>query len=210
MSANASTQMTMQTADERDTMKKPHLTLIFLGAIAGAAGLAVAEIPRGWVVAGSAPTDYEFTRDTTTAAGGRSSALIAAKPGAAADHFGTLMQTIDAASYQGSRVRLSAALRTEDALRAQLWMRVDGKEGKVLAFDNMDNRPVTGTTGWKRYEVVLDLPTESKSISYGFFLIEHGKVWADAFQLEKVDSSVPVTSGTTTPPREPVNLDFEQ
>ncbi len=122
-------------------MKKPHLPPIFPGAIACGTGLALAEIPHGWSVAGSAPTDYEFTRGITTPAGGRSSAQIAAKPGAAADHFGALMQTIDAASYQGSRMRLSAALRSEDALRAQLWMRVDGSEGKVLAFDSMDSRP---------------------------------------------------------------------
>jgi len=46
------------------------------------AGSVIADIPAGWTIAGSAPTDYEFSRDGTTAVGGKFSASIDAKPGA--------------------------------------------------------------------------------------------------------------------------------
>jgi hypothetical protein len=174
------------------------------------AGSVIADIPAGWIVAGSAPTDYEFSRDGTTAVGGDFSASIDAKPGA--NGFGTLMQMIDADNYRGGRWKLTGYLKTDDARRAQMWMRVEGVDRTVLSSDDMDSRPVTGTSGWTRYEIVLDVPADSVDIVYGFALAQRGTVWGDNFSLEKVDSTVPVTSTTTTAshwPKEPVNPDFE-
>ena len=161
------------------------------------------------IVAGSAPSDYEFGTDASNATSGRRSAYILALPLASASGFGTLMQTIVADDYRGARWRLTASLRTEDATRAQLWMRVDGADRKVLAFDNMDARPLIGTRPWAPYEIVLDVPADAVSISFGFVLAQHGKVWADGFRLEKVPLSVPITARAATPPRAPVNTDFE-
>ncbi len=180
-----------------------------LAAALGTAFTAWAAAPTGWIIAGSAPADYEFALDTTTAASGKHSASITAKPGARPGGFGTLMQTIAADDYRGSRVRLSGYLRTQDANRAQMWMRVDGSGGKILAFDNMDSRPVTGTTAWGRYDIVLDVPSDSVDVAFGFFLVASGKVWGDDFKLDKVNNSVPVTSSGPLLPREPVNADFE-
>jgi hypothetical protein len=172
---------------------------------------ATAEVPSGWHIAGSAPTEYEFSQ-TATAASGKYGALIAAKSEKASG-FGTLMQTIAADAYRGARWRLSGFMKTEQAGRAQMWMRVDGPEGKVLAFDNMDSRVVSGTNDWKRYEIVLDVASSSVDIAFGFFLAQAGKVYGDNFKLEKVDATVPVTSmvpGGPTLPRAPANPDFER
>jgi hypothetical protein len=168
-----------------------------------------AAAPPGWVIAGTAPTDFEFSVDPTTAASGKSSALITAKPGAKSGGFGTLMQSIAADNYRGGRWRLSGFLRTDAANRAQMWMRVDGPGAKILGFDNMDSRPVTATTQWTRYEVVLDVPMESVDIAFGFGLIGSGRVWGDDFKLEKVDTTVPITSAGPTLAQAPVNPDFE-
>ncbi|MGH9920263.1 MAG: hypothetical protein ACRD6W_15520, partial [Nitrososphaerales archaeon] len=146
-------------------------------AVLGTTCAALAAAPPGWIITGSAPADYAFAIDTTTAASGKQSASITAKHGA--NGFGALMQTIAADDYRGSRVRLSGYLRTEAANRAQMWMRVDGGDRKVLAFDNMDSRPVTGTTGWRQYDIVLDVPSDSVDIAFGFFLVSSGKVWGD-------------------------------
>jgi hypothetical protein len=173
---------------------------------------ALADVPAGWMVAGSSPKDYDFSQDSSTASSGHNSALIAAKPGVIPSGFGTLMQTIDAENYRGGRWRLTGYLKTSDATRAQMWMRVDGPDRKVVSFDNMDARPISGTTGWKRYEIVLDVPSESVDIAFGFLLTQGGKVWGDNFRLEKVTAEVPVTSpatATTVLPKEPVNIDFE-
>jgi hypothetical protein len=172
-----------------------------------------AELPTGWFVAGNAPNDYEFSRDTSTAQSGRSSALIAAKAGVASSGFGTLMQIIDADNYRGARWRMTGYLKTSNVAKAQMWMRVDGPDKRILAFDNMDSRPVRGTTGWTRYEIVLDVPADSTDIAFGFFLMQgSGKVWGDTFNFEKVDSTVPLTAPVTAAParpKEPVNTDFE-
>jgi hypothetical protein len=168
-----------------------------------------AAAPAGWSIAGNAPTDYEFSTDSGTAANGKSSAVIIARRGARSDGFGTLIQTITASDYLGARWRLSGYLRTEGAGRAQMWMRVDGPAGRVLSFDNMDSRPVTGTTAWRRYEIVADVPPESVSITFGFLLVATGKAWGDGFTFDRVDAKVPLTTMDATLPRQPANPDFE-
>ena len=172
-----------------------------------------AELPTGWFVAGSAPGDYEFSRDTSTAQSGQSSARIATKAGVTSNGFGTLMQVIDAENYRGARWRMSGYLKTSDVAKAQMWMRVDGPDKKILSFDNMDSRPARGTTAWTRYEIVLDVPANSIDIAFGFFLTQGGgKVWGDSFKFEKVDSTVPVTAPAPAAPvlsKEPINTDFE-
>ena len=59
---------------------------------------------------------------------------------------------------------------------AGLWMRIDA--GSVTAgFDNMQERPATGTTDWRSYSVVLDIPVGSTSVNFGILLHGTGKVW---------------------------------
>jgi len=194
------------------TLHKVRPTIIALWLSCLSAFTTLADVPTGWIVAGSSPKDYEFSRDLTTASSGHYSALIAAKPGVVPTGFGTLMQTINAENYRDGRWRLSGYLKTSNATRAQMWMRVDGPDRKVVSFDNMDARPVTGTTGWTRYDIVLDVPSDSVDIAFGFLLTQGGKVWGDNFRLEKVAAEAPVTSPATAAtvlPKQPVNIDFE-
>ena len=63
--------------------------------------------------------------------------------------FGTIMRSFDAAPYRGRRVRFSAMLRGREITgRAGVWLRVDTAEGDSSAFDNMDDRPLRGSTAW--------------------------------------------------------------
>lgn len=129
------------------------------------------------MIAGNAPTIYVFAVDKATPVSGSRSASITAKPTATSDGFGTLMQMIAADDYRGSRFRFSGYLRTGNADRSQMWMRVDGPNHQALAFDNMDSRPVTGTTGWRRYDIVLNVPQNSVDVAFGFLLAGRGEVW---------------------------------
>lgn len=175
-----------------------------------AADPAWAAPPPGWIIAGNAPTHYTFAVDTASPVKGSRSASIAAKPSVAGNGFGTLMQMIAADDYRGSRLKLSGYLRTREAGRAQMWMRVDGPDHRVLSFDNMDGRPVTGTTGWQRYAIVLDVPQNSVDIAFGYLLAGGGIVWGADFKLERVGPAVAVTSQGPLLPRRPRNLDFEE
>jgi hypothetical protein len=110
-----------------------------------------------------------------------------------------MMQNHPPGAFLGKRVRLTARVKTEKVHWAQIWMRVDPKDRFVnnkpaLSFYNMDDRPIRGTTGWTRYEVVLDVPDGAVNVAWGFTLAGgEGTVWADGFTLEEVGRDVPVS-----------------
>lgn len=173
-------------------------------------GVVQAEMPAGWFAAGSEPNDYDMGSEPGTRRPGGRHAFIRARP--ESKGFGTMMQAIDAANYRGQRLRLSGYLRTKDAGKAQMWMRVDGSQQRVLAFDNMETRALKGDNDWKSYAIVLDVPEEAVDVAFGFLLSNQGTIWADDFRLETVGKDVPVTEMSTVPKfgREPVNLDFSK
>jgi hypothetical protein len=165
---------------------------------------------KGWWVAGTAPQDYELGLTTTGCQSGKCAFI---KANIANPHgFATLMQQLAPDNYLGKRLRVSASLRTEEAAKAQLWLRIDGPNGQPLGFYNMDDRPVTGTTGWKRYEVVLDVPAQAVGVAFGYFLFGKGEVWADGFKLEAVGKEVPVSVAAASKPlpKNPANMNFDQ
>ncbi len=55
-----------------------------------------------------------------------------------------------------------------------LWMRVDGRDRKITAFDNMQNRSIKGTTDWSTYSVVLDVSEEAVDVSFGTLMSGKG------------------------------------
>jgi hypothetical protein len=177
------------------------------------------ETPQGWFAAGQRPRDYEMSTDRSTVHGGSASAsvkCIAPK----AEGFGTLMQTFAADAYRGKRVRFSGYVRSAKVADwAGLWMRVDGAAGgangpEALAFDNMQKRPIKGTTDWTQYEIVLDVPERAQEIAYGILLSHTGQVWMDDLKVEVVGTDVTTTAVSLSPKQEPsaapVNLDFEE
>jgi hypothetical protein len=167
-------------------------------------------VPAGWVLTGSHPDDYEVGTDTVTAHSGTRSGFIASRPHP--HGFGTLMQQFKADRYWATRLRMSAYVRTADVEQwAGLWMRVDGSNGGMLAFDNMQTRSISGTTEWRLYHVVLDVPEAADSIAFGVLLVGPGRVWLDAVTFEPVGRDVPTTGAEvpTLQPTAPVNLDFD-
>jgi len=169
--------------------------------------------PQGWIITGVYPHQYSVTLDRVHVYRGRTSGTIQGRVDADPRGFGTLMQMFKAENYVGQRLRLSAFLKTDDVQGwAGMWMRIDGKDEVPINFDNMDNRPISGTTEWRPYEVVLDIAPYAEAIAFGVLLSGPGQVWVDGFRLDIVDESVPTTGGRAvndTMPKEPVNLDFE-
>lgn len=121
------------------------------------------------------------------------------------------MQEFIPEEYRGRRVRFSALVKTADVVGwSGLWMRVDDAAKRVLQFDNMQSRPVRGTTGWTRYAVVLDVPAATERVAFGVLLDGGGAVWLADVTLEAVGDDVPSTNALPVdPPRRPQNLDFE-
>lgn len=183
-------------------------------ALLSASGAAVAaELPQGWLLAGSHPQDYVVTLDRKTVSSGAVSASLASRS-PDAKGFGTLMQESLPEIYKGKRVRLTAQIRSNQVKGwAGLWFRVDGEPRKAsLAFDNMDDRPIKSSTDWQQYSIVLDVPIEASALAYGVLLNGAGQVWVDSVNFQVVDQSVPTTRQKVerTFPPAPTNLDFEE
>ena len=148
--------------------------------------------PQDW---GGGGEGYEITPDDKAAHGGKQCGRVAyiGESAPKLNAFGTLTQGISAEAYRGQRVRYTGYVRTEkvEGRGVGLWLRVDGPpEGKPLAFDNMQTsrRAITGTTDWKEYEIVLDVPKEATAIYFGMLLTGKGTAWVDDLKLEAVGS----------------------
>jgi hypothetical protein len=173
------------------------------------------EPPAGWGVFGDYADDYEIGVDYSVAYSGRASGCI--KSRANPRGYVTLMQSFKADNYLGKRLRLSGFVKVQDVKSyAGLWMRVDGPKDtsskrNILGFDNMVDRPIKGTTDWRKYYVVLDVPENSILIAFGIGMSGPGQVWLDEIQFELVGNDVPTTNlqESTSLPTRPINLDFE-
>jgi TonB family protein len=116
--------------------------------------------------------------------------------------FGVATGSFPVKDAAGKRVRFSGYIKTEGVTQgyAGLWWRVDGSSG-VLAFDNMHDRGVTGTTDWKRYEIELPVAADATNINFGALFPATGTAWLDSLAIE-VDG-VPYTANDR------LDLDFE-
>ena len=157
----------------------------------------------GWHLSGTHPHQYTVDLGERDDLNGRRTVglrFVADEPGG----FATVMQTIDAAAFRGQRIRLRALVRTEMAGRGGLWMRVDEPDGLFSAFDNMQDRPIIGTTAWGRCEVVLDVGDRSSAVAFGVLLEGAGAIWFSDVAFEQVGAETPTTGGRL--PLQPQNL----
>jgi hypothetical protein len=167
------------------------------------AALLAAAPPDGWRLTGQNPADYETGVDAANPYNSRPSAFLKSKT--IGEGFATLMQPFSATQYRGKRVRFSAWVKSENLTDwAGLWMRIDGPaQGgtpPVLAFDNMENRSIKGTTPWTKYDVVLDVPQAGNTISIGILQGGPGQVWMNSAEFAVVG---PATTVTGAPPAVP-------
>jgi hypothetical protein len=185
-------------------------------AAAAAPTAATIKAPAGWWKNGSDPSAYVVGVDPAQAHLGQPSAYVRAVAPEPSG-FGGMMQMCQAEKFLGKRLRLSAWMKTQnvDGGGAHLWFRVDGKEkdkNTSLQFDNMDGRQVMGTTDWRQYSVVLDVPAEADALAYGFFLSGTGEAWVSGLTIEPVGPEVPSTNiegkKSRVLPEAPVNLEF--
>ena len=109
--------------------------------------------------------------------------------------YGGTRKILSAIPYIGKRVRMSGYLRTGDVMKwVGFWLRIDGGElSAPMVFDNMNDRAISGTTEWKKYEIVLDVPDGATNFFYGAVLSGPGRIWYSGIKFEVVGNEVPVT-----------------
>lgn len=152
--------------------------------------------PTGWNAPGAPGVDFELTDEDKFE--GEFAARIDTTANDSPAPF-VLNQGVSPEKLKGNRVQLRAAVRTADRVgmaRAQLWMRVDRRDGDqvdTLAFDNMDPRPIRGDE-WAYYSVTLDVAEDATGIALGMFVIGKAVVWIDDVTLSVVDSETKSTN----------------
>jgi hypothetical protein len=152
------------------------------------------DLPKDWFKAGSAPAKYDMGIDKGAGQNGTNAATIKSIDGRI-HGFGTLMQVCEPGKYLGKRVRMSGYMKSDNVNGwASFWFRVDQKgSSKTLAFDNMSRRAIKGTKGWKKYDIVLDVPASASGLAYGALIKGTGQIWFDDLKFEIVDSTVETT-----------------
>jgi C-terminal processing protease CtpA/Prc len=131
----------------------------------------------GWTNFGS--TDYKISLDSIYVQNGKYSAVIEYTVGES-DFKAWTFSIPD--NYEGKKITLSGYIKTENVTDgyAGLWMRIDPS----IAFDNMSNNGIVGTTDWTRYEITLDMdPKKTKQIVLGGLLVGKGKMWLDNLKV---------------------------
>lgn len=172
------------------------------------------DLPKDWFKAGDKPASYEMGIAKSAGQDGKNCATIRSID-KKIDGFGTLMQNCLPEKYVGKRIRMTGIVKSKDVEGwAGLWLRVDqANSQKALSFDNMQDRAIKGTTDWKKYEIVLDVPAQASNIAFGALLAGTGQVWFANLKFEMVETSVPRTVNDNTGYsilKEPSNLDFEK
>ncbi|HLP06696.1 MAG TPA: M56 family metallopeptidase [Opitutaceae bacterium] len=174
---------------------------------AGAGAQVTTTAPAGWWENGNAVEKYVVGTDATQ--GKPAPSAYVKSIAETTNTFGGMMQSCDAAAFRGKRVRFSGLLKTRDAAGgACLWLRVDGADGKSLAFDNMQRQPVTGTKDWTPAEIVLEVPEAAATLNFGFFLMDTGQAWVSALAFAEAGREIAVTDSQGRLPEKPTNLGF--
>lgn len=133
--------------------------------------------PAGWYNFGS--PNYVLSMDSNNVKSGKYSASIEIKEGN--PNYKAWAFNIPQ-NYPGKKITLSGFIKTENVTDgyAGLWMRIDPE----IAFDNMDQSGIKGTTDWTKYEITLDMnPEKTKQIVIGGLLVGKGKMWIDDLKV---------------------------
>lgn len=173
-------------------------------------------MPKGWQVSGSADEKYDIGlwkvggyNESKTCGVIRSNKKVYDP-----SDYGSLIQKISSQKYLGKRVRFTGFMKSRSvAAWAGFYLRADNEDSKEpLTFDNMHDRPVTGTTNWKEYKIELDIPNNASKIAFGALLHGEGQIWFDNINLEIIGEALTKSDYVkcdTSIKRAPENLDFE-
>lgn len=186
--------------------KKQHMKISYIAAAAlGATALTVLAgnalpLPSQWLLAGESPRQYVAGVDKNITTSGKGAKFMRHVKGNG-QSWATVMQQIAADHYLGKRVRFQAKVKTKNISEwAGLWMRIDTPRRSKSPFYNSEDKPIKGSTDWQLRSVVLDVPQDATSISFGVIGGGKGQVWIDSLALEVVGNEVPVDAQPDSDP----------
>jgi erythromycin esterase-like protein len=99
--------------------------------------------------------------------------------------FAVATASLPGSAVAGKKVTIAGYMRSESIADgyAGLWMRADGPNG-LLGFKNLEDKNITGTTPWRRYEISLDVPANATALFFGATQSGSGTAWLDSMEVK--------------------------
>lgn len=154
----------------------------------------------GWFKWGN----YVLSIDSLSNSGLKSGKITSTEDGS----FGSIAYKIPA-NYKGKTIQLEGYMKTKNIENgfAGLLLKVIG-DGKILVFDNMDGKNISGTNDWQKYTITLNYPENAEKIYIAGILTGKGEAWFDDFVLTIDGKSVQALKEINKPVYK-ANLDKE-
>lgn len=179
-------------------------------------GSAVADAPLGepWKAYMTLPGAYQLGSTTVLPHEGQNCAFIRSRKNVGVKVHALIYQAVSSGEYRGGKLTLKGFLRTKEVKGwAGLWVRAEDAQGRVLAFRNMMERPVRGSTDWSPHLVSIDLPEQTAKVVFGALLVGEGEVWVDKLSLQGAGPERAIEQlrqKIRSLPDKPANLGFEE
>ncbi|WP_127141074.1 S41 family peptidase [Flagellimonas marinaquae] len=140
------------------------------------------KLSDGWFQWG----DHKLSIDTLAYSGTKAGKITSLENG----EFGSIAYKIPA-KYEGKSIKLEGYMKTKNVQGgfAGLLLRVDGN-GSSFAFDNMQDKNITGTNDWKKYTINLNYPEGAEMIYVAGILVGTGEAWYDDFTVTIDDKNI--------------------
>ncbi len=129
------------------------------------------------------PTFYSTSIVDTESQQGKHAMQLASNTSSSTDAFGVCSIKVPV-SVMGKKIKLVGYAKSQEIKNGYggFWLRLDS-ESQMIALDNMNDRGITGTTPWTKYEIELDLHEETSILVFGGILTGKGKLWIDNLSL---------------------------
>jgi hypothetical protein len=164
-------------------------------------------LPERWSSTQTVAGEYEVSRDWKASKTGKASAHIGSKvddPKGVA----SIRQEFRPFAYLKSRVRMEAWVKTAlSSGSASLWLQVSGPRGGTVSLSDTGEYRITGHTDWTRHEIVVRIPQETRTITFGFAMTGKGEAWVDDFSFQVLGEDGGGNQEDWL--QRPVNLGFE-
>ncbi|MEM8963959.1 MAG: hypothetical protein AAGD38_20915 [Acidobacteriota bacterium] len=99
--------------------------------------------------------------------------------------IGGVNSSLDATPFRGQRIVLRAWAKPDRGSQANLWLRIDGEDGKRTFFANLGDQLITRSE-WVEYELVAPVVEQAGNIAFGLLLQGGGQVLLDDLRIEAV------------------------
>ncbi len=98
---------------------------------------------------------------------------------------GAFIQRLDVSAWQGRRIRITAAVRTQcmdSGAGASVWARIDNTDKTTGFISDLIKHPIRDT-GWKVYTITAKLDKKAKTLYAGGMYKHKGYFWFDDFHV---------------------------